>query len=154
MTKSPSDRISKVELRQAQPGDYQFAESLYVNSMRFLLTELGAWNERDILSKFKSYFELDEARIIVVDGADVGWWQISEVDHAINLDQVYLIDGFRARGIGSQLIQDLFARAETESKPVLLSVVRNNSAVALYRRLGFRVIDEDGYKLHMRWDPP
>ena len=122
--------------------------------MKSLLTELDEWNEQEIVSKFRHYFELDEVQIIMVDGADVGWLQISETEHAINLDQVYLLEDFRARGIGSQLIQDLLATAKSEKKPVLLSVVRNNVAVTLYQRLGFRITEEEGYKLHMRWDVP
>ena len=122
--------------------------------MKSLLTELDEWNEQEIVSKFKRYFELDEVQIIMVDGADVGWLQISETEHAINLDQVYLLEDFRARGIGSQLIQNLLATAKSEKKPVLLSVVRNNVAVTLYQRLGFRITEEEGYKLHMRWDVP
>ena len=122
--------------------------------MKSLLTELDEWNEQEIVSKFKHYFELDEVQIVMVDGADVGWLQISETEHAINLDQVYLLEDFRARGIGSQLIQNLLATAESEKKPVLLSVVRNNVAVTLYQRLGFRITEEEGYKLHMRWDVP
>ncbi len=154
MKKPPPGEISRFDLRQAHRSDYRFAESLYIDSMKSLLTELDEWNEREIISKFKQYFELDEVQIIMVDGADVGWLQISETEHAINLDQVYLLEGFRARGIGSQLIRDLLATAKSEKKPVLLSVVRNNVAVTLYQRLGFRITEEEGYKLHMRWDVP
>ncbi len=154
MKKAPPGEISRFDLRQARRSDYRFAESLYIDSMKSLLTELDEWNEREIISKFKHYYELDEVRIIMVDGADVGWLQISETEHAINLDQVYLLEGFRARGIGSQLIRDLLATAKSEKKPVLLSVVRNNVAVTLYQRLGFRITEEEGYKLHMRWDVP
>ncbi len=146
--------IPGIDLRQARQSDYRFAETLYVDSMRSLLTELGEWNESEIVSKLKHHFELDEVQIIMVDGTDVGWLQISETEHAINLDQLYLLEGFRAQRIGSRLIQCLLATAKSEKKPVLLSVVRNNVAVTLYQRLGFRITEEEGYKLHMRWDEP
>ena len=110
------------------------------------------WNEPEIRARFKTYFELDEVQIIAVDGKDVGWLQISETDHEINLDQLHLEKGYRSRGIGSRLIQDVMTNARAANKPVLLSVVRNNPALALYRRLGFKVVGSDEQKLHMRWD--
>ena len=146
--------MSGVKLRRARDSDYDFAERLYVESMKRLLTKLGMWNEQEVIARFKMYYQLDEVQIIAVDGKDVGWLQISETDHDINLDQIHLEKGYRARGIGSRLIQDVMTDARAANKPVLLSVVRNNPALALYRRLGFKVVGSDEQKLHMRWDRP
>jgi len=30
--------------------------------------------------------------------------------------------------------------------------VRNNPAISLYKRLGFKIVGEDEAKLHMQWD--
>jgi ribosomal protein S18 acetylase RimI-like enzyme len=37
-------------------------------------------------------------------------------------------------------------------KTGLLSVLRGNHAISLYRRLGFKPNGSDKTKLHMRWD--
>ncbi len=154
MRKPRSSEASSLKLRRARQGDYDFAEGLYLDSMKSLLTELGAWNEQEVLSKFKHYFEPDHARIISVDGTDAGWLQVSETKHDINLDQIYIAEGFRRQGIGSRLIGDLLATAETKKKPILLSLVCNNPALGLYQRFGFRTVGQDDNRLHMRWDAP
>ncbi len=152
MSKPPSSQIPSIKLRDARENDYDFAERLYVESMKQLLTKLGAWNEHDVVSKFKEYFKLDEIQIISVNGADAGWLQLSETEYDIILDQIYIEEEFRSRGIGGRLIQDLLTTAKTKKKPILLSLLRNNPALAFYQRLGFRIVGEDDPKLHMRWD--
>ena len=154
MNKSLSGKASSFTLRRARQSDYEFAKKLYVDSMKGLLSRLGTWNEQEILSKFDRYFEPDEARIISVHDVDAGWLQVSETKHAINLDQIYIAEGFRRQGIGSRLIGDLLATAETKKKPILLSLVCNNPALGLYQRLGFRTVGQDDNRLHMRWDAP
>ncbi len=123
-----------------------------METMEPLVTESKYWTERRLISGLKRSFKRPEVRIITVDGADAGWLQISESGRNISLSQIHIRRDFRSRGIGTQLIRDLFERARAKKKPVSLSVVRSNPAVALYKRLGFEVVSEDRYKLYMRWD--
>jgi GNAT superfamily N-acetyltransferase len=146
--------VLSVCFRAAEKSDYGFAKQLYFETMQPLLIDLGAWNEQRLTVRFKRAFKPDLGRIITLDGADVGWLQVSESNTEITLNQIHIIAELRSRGIGSRLIRELLADAESKRKPVVLSVVRTNPALALYRRLGFRIVRQDREKLHMRWDAP
>jgi ribosomal protein S18 acetylase RimI-like enzyme len=140
----------QVELRPAAEQDYGFAEHLYVQTMRPLLQKLGAWDETDLLGRFKTSFDVTNVRIIRVNGMDAGFMQISETETEINIDQIHLLEGFRSQGIGSRLIGHLQRTAITKNKPLSLAVIRGNPALALYQRLGFVTVTEDVTKLFMR----
>ncbi len=145
-------RAPSFELRNAQDSDYGFAEHLYLAMMKPLLSRLGAFDELEFIANFKRLYRPADVKIIVVDGVDAGWLQISESEQEISLYQIHIGPGYRSRGIGTRLMQDLLARSRQQRKPVSLYVVRNNPAKALYERLGFKVVGEDETKLHMRWE--
>ena len=86
-----------------------------------------------------------------IDGAEIGWIQVTDNKEGLHLDQLHLIDGYRNRGIGTRLIQALLERGRRGGKWVGLNVIRGNPAIRLYRRLGFALIGEDDDKLQMRW---
>jgi ribosomal protein S18 acetylase RimI-like enzyme len=141
----------RVELRPATEHDYAFTERLYVQTMRPLLQKLGAWDEVDVLGRFKTCFAAGgDVRIICVDGIDAGFLQTSETETEINLDQIHLNGRYRSLGIGSHLIRDLQRAAVAKHKSLALAVVHGNPALALYQRLGFVTTDQDATKLYMR----
>ncbi len=144
-------RAPNFELRNAQDSDYGLAEHLYLATMKPLLSRLGAFDELEFIANFKRLYRPADVKIIVVDGVDAGWLQISESEQEISLYQIHIGPGYRSRGIGTRLMQDLLARGRQQRKPISLYVVRNNPAKALYERLGFKVVGEDETKLHMRW---
>jgi ribosomal protein S18 acetylase RimI-like enzyme len=53
---------------------------------------------------------------------------------------IALLPEFRGRGIGTQLLQHLLARADERYPRVCLSVTLGNPAARLYERLGFRFL--------------
>jgi GNAT superfamily N-acetyltransferase len=150
MTSRPPPPAFQVELRPATEADYAFAERLYVETMKPLLQRLEAWDEAELLGRFRGSFDVTHVRIIRVDDADVGFIQISETDAQINLDQIHLRKHYRSRGIGSQLIGGLLRAAAARDKALSLAVVRGNRALALYQRLGFSTVGTDATKLYMR----
>jgi len=142
------------QLRPAREGDFSFAKHLYLASMKPLLTALGAWNLTESTEAFASYFDVEEIQIVTANGDDVGWIQVSKNDDAFCLDQIHLIEQARGNGIGERLIRNVIAAANMEGKVTTLSLVRGNRSIALYERLGFRLVGEDDIKFHMQCDRP
>jgi ribosomal protein S18 acetylase RimI-like enzyme len=150
MPSSAAHPSLQVNLRPATEQDYAFAERLYVETMRPLLRNLEAWDEVDVLGRFRGSFDVAQVQIIRVDGTDVGFMQTSETEAEINLDQIHLKKGYRSRGIGSRLIGDLLCTAAARNKDLSLAVVHGNRALALYQHLGFQIVGKDATKLYMR----
>lgn len=66
---------------------------------------------------------------------------------------ISLMPEWRRRGIGTALIEAVFAEAHGAGKAVEIAVEKFNPAQRLYRRLGFREYLDDGPYLFMRWPP-
>lgn len=141
------------DLRPARADDYAFCEELYFASMQPLLTALDAWDQDECKAAFEGYFQTDEIRMILMDGREAGWIQVSETEDALHLDQIHLLAEFRCRGVGTHLIRELVEEARAAGKSVMLSLVRGNRVVNLYERLGFCLESEDSTRLHMRLGP-
>jgi ribosomal protein S18 acetylase RimI-like enzyme len=151
---STGTAVPPFDLRPARQCDYPYTEKLYAQTMKPLLSRLDAWDEADVLARFRSEYRVKEVRIITVGGRDVGFIHVDENHGAIRLLQIHIEAPYRSRGIGTKLIKDLLHEARAETKPVSLSVVKHNPAQTLYERLGLKVIGQDETKLYMRWMPP
>ena len=134
----------RFQLRDAWDSDFPFAEALYLGTMEALLSELGDWDHDKFRKRFRAQFKTQECQVIIVDGRDIGFMQVAETDDDINIAQVHLAEGYRGLGIGTQIAADLFARSERNGKTISLSTPRNNQAIKLYERIGFKISRDDG----------
>ena len=134
----------RFQLRDARDSDFPFAEALYLGTMEPLLSELGDWDRGKFSKRIRTHFKAQECQMITVDGQDIGFMQVIETDVDLNIAQIHLVDGYRDQGIGTQIVTDLVARAEQDGKTISLSAPRNNRAIALYKRFGFKISRDDG----------
>ncbi len=83
--------------------------------------------------------QIDEYTVVYADNQKAGYYHLfRNEDEQLELDDLYVLDGFRNRGIGTRIIQKCLSGAD---EPVLLYVfIKNARAVSLYQRLGFFVI--------------
>jgi ribosomal protein S18 acetylase RimI-like enzyme len=140
-----------VLLVEADEASRPFAERLYFDTMRPLLERLEAWDEPGMIAHFRAGFVPAQVRLICVGQTRVGYLQVEEADRVLIIFQAHLVPAARNRGTGTAIFRALLNHAAIQSKDVLLSVLRNNPVIALYRRLGFDVEAEDEIRLHMRW---
>ena len=120
--------------------------------MRWIIERLFGWEPAREDKNFAQFFRLDEVRIITADEQDVGWIQEQVDDTTINLGSFYVMPMMQRRGIGTQVLQMLLARARNQSKAITLAVVKINPALRFYEKHGFRITHEDQHKFYLRAD--
>jgi ribosomal protein S18 acetylase RimI-like enzyme len=64
---------------------------------------------------------------------------------------IALLPAYRGQGIGTRLLDALLAQAQ--GAPVTLHVEPLNPAQRLYRRLGFRLLEDRGVYHFLEWRP-
>jgi ribosomal protein S18 acetylase RimI-like enzyme len=140
-----------VRLRAAAAPDYEFARRIHHAGMRWLGERLhGEWDQIVQNARFEQKFVLEEVRVIVVDGEDAGYIQTAVETEDILIKELHIGDTFQNRGAGTEVLRMLLAEAQRIAKPMTVSVVKFNPALAFYERAGFRVMSEKDQRVVLR----
>ena len=81
----------------------------------------------------------------------IGRLYVDRRTEEIRIIDIALLPEYRGKGVGSKLIRALLDEAEQERMPVRIHVERFNPALRLYRRLGFKVVEDEGVYYLMEW---
>ena len=119
---------------------------IYIYSKDLAKDEKENINEYVITSVneiFKDYYN------IIIDDKIIGSVCIRDLENAKLLDEIYLEKEFRNKGIGTDIIRKIIENNES----VYLWVYKKNiKAVLLYKRLGFKIIDETESRYYMEYN--
>jgi ribosomal protein S18 acetylase RimI-like enzyme len=94
-----------------------------------------------------------EYSVIRCDGKAVGRLIVERGKREIHLVDIALLPEFRAKGIGSTLMEAILMEARLGAKTVRLHVERFNPALHWYERLGFEAVNGGPIYLEMVWRP-
>src|SRR6266851_4526629 len=140
-------------VRPALPQDEQFVYALDYQ-VKYDQLHAGLWDpnirhpllDLQVRSKRSSYaamHPLADYAIIMLDDQPVGHMIIDRSGEFYDLVDISIMPKQRSQGIGTRLVLALCMEAEMMHKNVRLYVsVTNPRALALYKRLGFRVIED------------
>ncbi|AKF07710.1 GNAT family N-acetyltransferase [Sandaracinus amylolyticus] len=153
------DPMSRVTLRPMTDADRPFLERLYASTREEELRPVP-WSDAQKTAFLASQYALQHAHyqqhydgarfdVIEEDGAPIGRLYLSRGEREIRIVDIALIPSHRGRGIGASLIERVIARARKEGASVTIHVERNNPALRLYERLGFRVEEDRGVYLFL-----
>jgi len=126
----------EISLRNVTDADLEFLWRLHNAALQKYVAETWGWDEEWQRRNFEERFDSNNGRIVVVDGADAGFWWVNERPEEIFLVSIHLLPEFQRRVIGTRLIRSL---TDNSNKPVRLKVLKVNPARRLYERLGFSV---------------
>lgn len=152
-----------VQLRPIEAADLPFLEHLYASTRQEEMALTG-WSDGHIQAFLRDQFNAQHAfyqeqfagarfDLILLDDEPIGRLYVDRRTDEIRIIDIALLPEYRRRGIGGRLLRELLDEAQGTGKPVRIHVERFNPAGKLYRRLGFRAIDDNGVYRLMEWHP-
>lgn len=150
-----------ISLRLERPTDEPFLRELYGSTREDELDVTG-WSDEQKTSFIAMQFDAQTRHyhthyadmrfsIIEVDGVPAGRLYVARWSHEIRIVDIALMPGFRNRGIGTALIQEVLDEGAGQRLPVTIHVEKFNPAFRLYERLGFRPIEDKGVYWLLEW---
>jgi len=150
-----------VTLRSMTPADENFLCQLYASTREEELAVLG-WSDEQkdaflamqFNAQHKFYLEnftQADFHIMQLGQDSIGRLYLDYRKDEIRIIDIALLPQYRNKGIGSAFIKDILAEAAQKSLAVRIHVEHYNRALALYKRLGFRKIGDEGVYYLMEW---
>jgi ribosomal protein S18 acetylase RimI-like enzyme len=141
-------------LRPATPADRPWLWETKKLCLRTYIEETwGFWDEDVQRAHFDTTFEPAEISIVSLAGRDAGYIAALRGPQEIQLFNIMIAPEFQRCGLGTAVMRDLLAEAQTRRVPVRLQVLKVNPARRLYERLGFATFEETATHFRMRWQP-
>ena len=145
---------SAVSYRAVEESDLSFLKSVYISTR---VDELSAtdWSQQQIEAFLSMQFEAQHRfyqeqfpsatfEIIQVNHIDAGRLYLDYREDEIRIVDIALLPQFRTSGLGTGILKTIIRNAEEKSLCVRIHVEKNNPALSLYQRLGFKQIGDKG----------
>ena len=144
--------MDSLTLRSAASDDSEFAFRVKEAAFRPYVEKVWGWDEAEQRRVHEERFAAQDFRVISVAGTDVGIMAAVVAPDCLKVNQLFILPGHQAKGIGSACMRLIMDEARQLGLPVRLRVLKvNPRARAFYERLGFvRTGQTDTHNL-MEW---
>ena len=149
----------RISLRPIRDEDREFLFRLYASTRAEELAVVP-WDEAQKEAFLRQQFEAQHAYwtehypsatfdLVLLDGAPAGRLYVDRWPREIRIVDIALLPEHRGAGLGTRLLERVFAEGDAAGKPVSVHVEVFNPARRLYERLGFAQVADRGVYLLM-----
>jgi ribosomal protein S18 acetylase RimI-like enzyme len=148
--------------RPATDADRAFLFEVYA-STRAEELKLVPWTDAQKEAFVRQQFEAQDAyyrehyqdttwEVVLADGVPAGRIYVARWPQEIRVIDIALLPAHRRLGLGTRLLTEVLEEARAARRPVRIHVEVMNPARALYERLGFRQVADQGVYVMMEWN--
>jgi GNAT superfamily N-acetyltransferase len=144
--------VNKITFSPVTTADVDELAAIRIEAMRESLERVGRFDALRARERFLSTFEPLHTRYILLNDQVAGFAVIkTEADYLI-LDHLYIRPIFQRQGIGAAVLQELFARAVSENKPVRVGAFKGSESNQFYSRHGFKLVESTEFDNYYVWN--
>lgn len=130
-------------LRKCTLDDFDFLYELKKQNFKKYVDNIWGWNDSDQIKRMR--IDLDEhlshKRIIILDGKQIGVLATHITDNGdLFINEINLLKEYQGKGIGTKILSDILYN--NLDRRIILQVFKDNPAINLYKRLGFKIYNE------------
>ena len=141
----------KLSERKAFLTDEKWLWGIYKGLLQESINVQWGWNEVFQIKSFNANLPILKFRIISTNSIDVAAYLANDEPEHIYVKMVLIIKEYQNMGIGHKIMLQLQEHAAKNNKQLKLSVIKANSDVDFYKKLGFQACEENDGSLEMIW---
>ena len=143
----PADAAS-LSFAPAGDDDFDALLTLRMLAMHESLQRLGRFDPQRARERLSRAFEPRHTRHILQAGERMGFVVVLPEPGQWVLDHLYIAPAAQRRGIGSWVLAQVLAEADSQRVPVAVTALRLSDANRFYQRHGFVLQSQQAWDLH------
>ncbi len=133
--------IDAFTLVTASEDDFDALAALRIEAMRESLERVGRFDPARARERLREGFSPAHTRHIVVGGERVGFVVVRPQGTELLLDHLYIRPAWQGRGIGSAVLAQVFAEADSAGAPLRVGALRESASNRFYARHDFELVE-------------
>ena len=144
----------KVDFRNCEYADLEFILRLKELCIKWYIEIIYGWNTDVQREKTKSELDnhKDDMRIILDDSKPIGVTTFYKKDGTYIMGLIMIHPDYQGTGIGTKIINEYINIAKNDRSKIITKTYKENPALKLYKKLGFKRYDEDKTHIHLSMD--
>ena len=147
--------------RMIEDADLSFLQQLYATTRAAELAVVP-WDDQEKADFIEMQFTAQhtfysenfkdaEFAVITKNNQDIGRLYLDQREDELRIIDIALMPNYQNMGLGKALLEAIQELATELKLPIGIHVEKNNPAMALYKRLGFEMVEDQGVYDLMRW---
>jgi len=142
--------VEALNIRKARASDSEFVFAVKEAAYREYVEQVWGWDDSYQQERHNKEFASYDFHIIQFRETDVGFFITSSISDTLKVNQIFIFPEYQGKGIGSACMTRIIDDANLEHRSVVLQVLKvNTRGIALYKRLGFKIVGEDSIYFQM-----
>lgn len=126
----------------AQESDFDALIALRIEAMHESLERIGRFDPVRAHERFRAGFSPEHTRHIEVAGERVGFFVVvPDGQRGLLLEHLYLQPKAQGSGVGTKVLQHLFAMADAQGLALRVGALRESDSNRFYQRHGFILVE-------------